>query len=321
MHFRYANGVWPNSLALAYVAILYPLSVWGLATSGGLLYMFWCVLLGHTLIICAYLVHECIHNTLFKQGIDNRRLGQALAWLAGAACTPYAILQRKHLRHHADRVDVLAIDCRDFLDQHPRLFAFIKLLQQLHLPAAELLMHALSIAAPFMLVTRRQQRVYVILVLLSRVMFFLVLALIDWKILPGYLLAWLLMLTVLGFMDTFQHSYEVRLLLEDDRVLREFDRDYEQAHTYSNLLSQRYPIINLLVLNFCYHNVHHYRSGIPWYELPATHAQYYQNRPAPLVSLAWQLHNYHHNRIERLSAATKANPAIGAAGVSFLVGV
>ncbi len=321
MNFRYTNGVWPNSLALGYVALLYPLSVWGLAASGGLFYLFWCLLLGHALIISAYLVHVCIHNTLFKNSSHNRRMGQALAWLAGAACTPYAILQRKHLRHHADRVDVLAIDYRDFLDQHARLSAFIKRLQQLHLPAAEILMHTLSIAAPFMLDTRRQLRRYVLLILLSRVMFFLVLALIDWKILPGYLLAWLLMLTVLGFMDTFQHNYEVRLLLDDDRVLREFDRDYEQAHTYSNLLSRRYPLLNLLVLNFCYHNVHHYRSGIPWYELPATHAQYFQDRPAPLVSLAWQLHNYHRYRIARLSTSTASSPAIGAAGVSFLVGV
>ena len=48
------------------------------------------------------------------------------------------------------------------------------------------------------------------------------------------------------------------------------DRQYEEDNTYSNLLSTRYPWLNLLVLNFCYHNVHHNKPSEPWYRLPNT---------------------------------------------------
>ncbi len=318
MNFRYPNGMLPNSLALTYICIAYPLALWGLAVSSGLTWLLWCLALAHALIISAYLVHECIHNTIFSKSTHNRRLGQVLAWLTGAAYTPYALLQMKHLRHHADRVDVPAIDCRELLRTHAQLSRLIIWMQHLHLPAAALLTHGLSVVAPFILESRRHLRPYVLIVTLSRGMFFLILGYIDWVILPGYLLAWLTCLSVLGFMDTFQHLYQVRLQLNNDRVLHEFDRAYEEAHTFSNLLSQRFPVLNLLVLNFCYHNVHHYKSGVPWYELPALHAERYRDTPAPLISIYDQVRNYHRYRIERLCAHTPATIATGAAGVSFL---
>ena len=56
-------------------------------------------------------------------------------------------------------------------------------------------------------------------------------------------------------MDAFQHIYQVRINLDEEKVYPEFDRDYEEAHTWSNLLSEKHPWLNLLVLNFCYHNV------------------------------------------------------------------
>ena len=35
------------------------------------------------------------------------------------------------------------------------------------------------------------------------------------------------------------------------------DREYEQMNTYSNVTSLRHPWLNLLLLNFPYHNAHH----------------------------------------------------------------
>lgn len=317
--FRYANGRLPNCAVLAYIVMGYPSALVGLATTSGVVWVISCLLLAHTLIISAYLLHDCIHNTIFRNSRHNRLLGMTLAWLTGAAYTPYSILERKHLRHHADRVDVLAIDYLQFLNNHPALQRGLALLQDWHLPAVEILTHGLSMLAPLILPSRRDQRSYVLLILLSRVSFFTLLALVNPVILPAYLLGWLLMITVLGFMDTFQHHYEIRLLLEDDKVLREYDRDYEETHTFSNLLSTRHPVLNLLVLNFCYHNMHHYRSGIPWHDLPRAHAERYKDHPAPIVSFGDQLVRYHRYRRQRLNGITNAHT--GAAGVSFLVGV
>jgi len=319
--FRYKDGARPNSLALTYVALGYPISLWGLAVAGGLVWLLACLLLAHTLVIAAYLLHECIHNTIFKNSHHNERLGMILAWLTGAAYTPYAILQKKHLRHHADRVDVLAIDYRQFIQARPALQKFLTALQRYHLPAAEFISHYLALAAPFLLESRRQYRGYVLLVLCSRVLLFVLFAWITPAMLAGHLFAWIILITVLGFMDAFQHQYEVRLQLDDNRILREFDRDYEEAHTFSNLLSEKYPWLNLLVLNFCYHNVHHLKSGIPWYDLPTMHQQRYQDKPAPVIRLSTQLRNFHQHRIARLQGNATTGKDTGAAGVSFLVGV
>lgn len=65
---------------------------------------------------------------------------------------------------------------------------------------------------------------------------------------------------------------------------------YEQGNTYSNLNSQRHRWLNLLLLNFCYHNAHHQRASVPWYRLPAF----------------------------RREGAGRADAFIGAHGVSFL---
>lgn len=51
------------------------------------------------------------------------------------------------------------------------------------------------------------------------------------------------------------------------------DRKYEQANTYSDLISADLPILNLLTLNFGYHKAHHERASVPWCRLPATYSE------------------------------------------------
>ena len=142
-------------------------------------------------------------------------------------------------------------------------------------------------------------------------------------ILPAYLAAYLLFMWVLGFMDAFQHSYEVRYALDGEKIPVEFDREYEEGHTFSNLISGRFHWINLLVLNFCYHNVHHNRSGEPWYRLPHLHEERYAGTGVQEIALPDQLARYQRYRVGRVmqDLELESGPGIGAAGVSFLVGV
>ncbi|NNE37729.1 MAG: fatty acid desaturase [Gammaproteobacteria bacterium] len=283
--------------------------------------MFFCLWLAHSLIIAAYLLHECMHNTIFKSSKHNEILGKVLSWFTGAVYTPYEILKQKHLRHHADRVDVLLLDTNDLFGKSPLLTWLAKKLQYVYVPAFEILTHVLSILAPFYIVSRKQYRGYVIRVITGRLVFFLLLASIEIMILLAYFVAYLLFLFVLGFMDTFQHLYEVRYSLNSNKVLREFDREYEESHTFSNLISQHHPWLNLLVLNFCYHNVHHYKSGLPWHELPDVHESRYRDKAAPVICLGEQLRRYHRERCNCFSSKNSVTKDVGATGVSFLVGI
>lgn len=321
--FRYKDGLVPNCCAISYILVAYPLSLWGLAEFHDIGYLLCCLLLTHSLIIASYLLHECMHHTIFRNSDNNRRLGMLLAWMTGALYVPYHILQNKHLMHHASRADIFTLDYRSILANRPLLRRFTQSMQWNHLPAVEILTHILSMAAPFVLPERSDQSAYVIIIICSRIVFFLLLAPVSITILPGYLIAYLAFIWVLAFMDSTQHHYDMRMGTFNDKSTPKHGRDYEETHTFSNLLSRRLPWLNLLVLNFCYHNVHHYRSGEPWYRLPRLHDQRYSGREAPVIGMTEQIRLYDSYRVDRVMSNTKIDggPGIGAAGVSFLVGV
>lgn len=321
--FKYRDGVIPNLCAFSYVFLGYPLSFYWAAQDNFLLNLLALLLLSHSMIIAAYLLHECVHKTLLRDNKKNVMLAQSLSWITGACYSEYDCLKKKHMRHHANRVDSLAIDHQAFLEKHPVLCKIVEILEWFYIPAVEILTHILSIIAPFILSSRKHQRKRVLSIFGIRFLFFLVLALWSWKIVIIYSLAYLIFIRVLGFMDAFQHIYEVRVNLDQEKVSPEFDRDYEEAHTWTNLLSEKYPWLNLLVLNFSYHNVHHYRPAEPWHRLPQLHREHYAEKTAPEVLLKQQLSDFKKYRVKRVRE-TGENPGdvnYGAAGVSFLAGV
>ena len=321
--YKYQDGIIPNSLAISYALSGYFIAIYLAAQPALITNIFSLLLLSHSLIIAAYLLHECIHKTLLNNGRYNQWLAVMLSWITGACYSEYDCLKQKHMRHHANRVDSLAIDHQTFLKRHKLLCSVIEKLEWCYIPAVELLTHVLSIIAPFILSSRKHQRKRVLAILMIRFLFFSILALWSWKIIFIYSLAYLVFIRVLGFMDAFQHIYEVRINLDKEKVVPEFDRDYEELHTWSNLLSKKYRWLNLLVLNFSYHNVHHNRPSEPWYRLPILHDERYKDKAAPEVLLNQQLADFHKYRVKRIIETDENNTGInyGAAGVSFLAGV
>jgi fatty acid desaturase len=166
-----------------------------------------------------------------------------------------------------------------------------------------------------------------------RVAFFVALALVSIKALLLYTLAYVLFLHVLRFMDAFQHTYDVfpSRSLEPAPADPKRTRRYEYENTYSNLVAVRWPWLNLLTLNFAYHNAHHTRSGEPWYRLPALHHALYGENDPQVLPCHDLLGGYHRNRVTRVlaedygsvggSTSTRASSFIGAVGVSFLTAI
>ncbi len=165
-----------------------------------------------------------------------------------------------------------------------------------------------------------------------RVGAFVGLAFVSVKAVLLYALAYLMFLTVMRFMDAFQHTYEVfpSRSLAPAPVDPRRNRRYEYQNTYSNLLAVRWPWLNLLVLNFAYHNAHHARTGAPWYRLRGLHASLYGQDDPQLLPFRDLLRNYHQHRVTRVLASdygsvsdsgARASDFIGAVGVSFLTAV
>ncbi len=280
--------------------------------------------LAHGMVIAAYMIHDCAHNAIFRAPRHNAACGRALSWLTGGCYATYDDIRATHMRHHVENSDAMGFDHRACLARHPVLRRVVEVAEWLYVPAVELLMHAMVILAPFLFEERRAQRWRVVAITILR---FGLLAGIflysPWAYLC-YLLAYLLFLTVLRFMDALQHNYG------DDIAGHKGDRIYEESHTFSNPVSLRHPWLNLLTLNFGYHNAHHARPTAPWHTLPSLHDALHGGDASAVIPFGMQLASFHRNRVARIwgdAGETQGDRflrrlhegrAVGVDGVSFL---
>ncbi len=326
---RYEDGLLPNVLALSYAFVGYPGGIALILSDSWLLNFCGVLLLAHAMVIAAYLVHECAHNTIFAGNEHNARLGALLNWLTGACYGDYEAIRHKHFRHHVDRADVVAFDYRTRLKRRPFLLRLLKALEWAYVPAVEVMMHVLVLVLPFTMASRRRYRARVIAVLLVRVSLFAGLVWLSPRALILYPLAYLLFLTVMRFMDAHQHTYEIFKTLEHERgsEVERFDREYEHRNTFSNLFSVQRPWLNVLVLNFGYHNAHHVKPTAPWYRLPSLHQELFGDDHAQLLPISNLLRAYHRYRVPRIlnadgidvgMAQDRGRDFVGVDGVSFL---
>ncbi len=110
------------------------------------------------------------------------------------------------------------------------------------------------------------------------------------------------------------------------------DRRYEQASTFTNVVGTDSTVLNLLWLNFGYHNAHHERPTVAWHRLPAYHRELYGEHCAQVVTVRELLGSFHRNRVRRVlapdygrvlpyGAPHRADGFLGAVGMSFLTAV
>ena len=323
---------WPTLLAICYTLTAWPFGIWMMSRPEIGLNALGVLLTTHSLIYSAYLIHDCAHHAIFATTAGNDRLGVLMSWINGACLANYQRLKKKHLRHHADRLDVVTFDYRAALNRSPGwVRRGVLALEWAYLPAVELLIRGMIVAAPFSFGSAAE-RIRVLAVLAVRLAFFAALGSISVKALLLYALAYVLFLTALRFMDAFQHTYEVFASRSMEAAAPDPRRDlrYEYENTYSNLVATRWWWLNLLALNFPYHNAHHVRPSVPWYRLPALHRSLYGEKDPQVIPCRELLASYHRHRVARVMSASygtvsasgdRAGDFLGAVGVSFLTAV
>jgi len=329
MLWREAQGAVPNSLALGYACAGYALSFVMMAAEPAWVNALGVLLCAHAMVIAAYLIHEAAHYTLFASPAANRLAGEAMNWIAGSAYASFERIRHLHLRHHRDRADVTCFDYKALLRRSPMLRRLVTALEWAYVPAVELVMHAQIVVRPFVEASQRRHLPRVAIVLAVRLGLLLALAVLSPKAALLYLLAYLLLLRTLDFFDAFHHTFEQYFTDADAAVPMDGrDRAYEQANTYSNVVSSRWPALNLLTLNFGYHNAHHERAAVPWYRLPDLHRELFGDSRRELMPLSQLLRSYRRNRLRRIldddygevrgEGHDRADRYVGAHGVSFL---
>jgi fatty acid desaturase len=252
--------------------------------------------------IAAYMIHECGHNLVFRSIRHNAILGRIMSSLCGADYGTYEDMRYKHFRHHVDVDDVVWFDYEKFFAEHPYVLRAVRLLEWFYIPAHELIMHFIMVFASFIIPQRRNQRRRNLTVILLRGGVFVTLLVFFPKVALLYAVAYMMMMTVLRFMDSLQHDYPYNLTLFDfDKPPRKGDFAWEQEHTYSNPHSLNHERVNWLTLNFGFHNAHHDDMTIPWYRLPQKHRELFGNDPAAVIPFSAQLKIFHRQRVRRIT--------------------
>jgi acyl-lipid omega-6 desaturase (Delta-12 desaturase) len=330
--FRHKGSLRPTLLALLYCQLAYFGGAALILSLDPVFMLIGMLAMAHGMVIAAYMIHDCGHNAVFKAPGHNAALGKALNWLTGGCYGTYEELRANHMRHHVDNADVIILDYRGYLARQPAQRKIVEALEWLYVPVVEVLMHGALILAPFIFKDRKEQRWRVIWVVMIRFSLLTVVFLYSPVAYLCYVLAYGIFLTVLRFMDALQHNYGI-ILATDNRTGRlehRGDRDYEQSHTFSNVISIRYPWLNLVTLNFGYHNAHHTKPTVPWHELPKLHRNLFGGKPGFVIPFKKQLLSFHKGRVARVfgdSAETEGDRfaqnlhsgrAVGVSGVSFL---
>ena len=328
--FRERSGAAANTLALLYAGAGWPLSFALMAMRSPWADALGVLLCAHSMVIAAYLVHEAAHQNIFTGARANRRLGETMGFIAGACYASFERIRHMHMRHHVDRADLTCFDFKGMMQRHPTLRRILQGCEWAYLPATEILMHLQVIWRPFVVRAQRRHLPRAAAMLLLRIALLVLLGLASRRALLLYVVALLLQLHVLNFFDAFHHSFEQYFVAADQPVpINGRDRAYEQRHTYSNLISTRHPWLNLLTLNFGYHNAHHQRASVPWHRLPTLHRELYGERALAVLPLAELLRTWHRHRLRRVTSDDygvpgeqpgrgRADEFVGAHGVSFL---
>ncbi|MDG2494610.1 MAG: fatty acid desaturase [Luminiphilus sp.] len=299
--FKSVKGARWHSSALLYALTAYAAGWWLLFEGGGIGFVPGVLLLGHGMIIAAYFVHECAHNTVFTTNKHNGQLANLLGWICGSCYGTFKDIRTKHLRHHVENDDVMWFDYEAFFRQHPRAYKLTTFLEWFYIPAHDILMHSIMVFTAFIIPERRNQLTRNVVIICIRGTLLAAVAMLNPFALLGYMIAYMIMIIVLRFVDGLEHDYPYNTNLFGGPISEhKGDLAWEQAHTFSPILSWRYECVNWLILNFGYHNAHHAKPTAPWYELPTLHRELFGEDPQTVIRLWPQLLMYHRYRTYRI---------------------
>lgn len=312
-----------DAAAIAYTLLGYGAGLALILHPNGWLNAVGAMLLTHSLVYSAYLSHEFMHSSIFPGRRWNAIWGTVMLWLNGGCYGGFEELAIEHIAHHVDRVDFSGFDLAATLQALPKPLRWAVLgLEWLYCPVISFWLQWRGVLKTW---HQPDQRLRIAITLVIRVTLF---GLMGWfapKALVLYLVAYISMVNLLRWMDAFQHTYDV---FPPGVTIPKRSREQEQANTFSTLLSPRYRWLNLLMLNFGYHNAHHEVMKCPWHSLPALDRTLFTGDEVHYVPLGQLIRNYHRFRIKRIFAGQgqaadenrQPTPDLfyGAVGVSFL---
>lgn len=329
--YAHHRNYWLNSMIIAYVLVGYGLSLFCITAVNWWLNLFGVVLLAHSLTWAAFFLHELFHNNIFSRSSLNMACGEIMLFLSGSCYSRFRDVALHHMAHHVNRADFSPFSpfsIGDFLSSLPKpIQRLIVLLEWLCIPAINLAIRWMIALAPFFSQNRQDERLRNALLLLIRGSLFTILLLYSAPAVVLYFIGYICFLNIVQFLENFQHTYSTFHINEK---VPKHNLEYDEANTYSLVVSQHWSWLNLLLcFNNNYHNAHHRLMSCPWYLLPQLDAELYPRSYVQYLPVSKLLSNYFHYRIyrlfhgqgtvERQDNSLNLDSFKGATGMSFML--
>jgi fatty acid desaturase len=283
---------WLNILAIAYMLIAYYGGVVLLLSHNIMLNAIGTIFVFHGLVYAAFFGHELLHCNVFKKRRSNKLTAIVIRWLTGMCYVPFDRAARGHIGHHLgimpkmNRINPMAT----FMALPKPILVAIAILEWFYIPIQTFLYLWWRNLIPFWMNRSFAEKIRLLLMMLVRGAMFVGLGIVSLKALCLYFFAYIAMLTILRFNQAFEHTSD-------------YNNDPESQitfTTFSPMISRKYPWLDLLVLNFSYHNAHHILMSCPWYHLPTLDRQVFEENQKHHLAWGELLSNYHRFRIVRL---------------------
>lgn len=291
------------------VALIVTSSVWTSAI-GSILFCW-------SMIAAWYLVHDCSHQLVFKSKTANRVLGEISSAIVGTLYFSFSDYVRDHSRHHIEKVDIVGVDIRALLlTSNKFVRSFLLALEQEYVPAVYFYVKFFYLQDILKRGTKTE-RVRVLASFALYLSFGVMLIALSTVSIAWVFLAVAVRIHVIRCIDAFQHSFE-ELDDANPRPTRG-DSNFEQLHTYSFPVSVKHQWLNVLILNFGFHNAHHALPSCPWYRLPKLErtirkfqVQYSEETGMPdYLPIQAMLVPYHKHRVARTLSIGQGTPRDG----------
>ncbi|MEM7771483.1 MAG: fatty acid desaturase [Cyanobacteria bacterium P01_A01_bin.37] len=294
-----------NTAAIAYALLGYAAGVTLLFVQPWWGNVLGVMLTAHALLIASVLIHEFIHGTIFASRVLNAFWGRVMMHVNGACYSTWPQIYDHHINHHVHVTDFIPFDYAEYIATLPSgVRSLIRALEWAYIPGFEFLIRLHVMTSPFTDPKKYHLRLRTSLILAYRIGLMAVLAYVSWKAFLLYGLSYVLFVCLLRLVETFHHTFEYTV--QGSPIVKR-DRAYEQINTFSNVVSIRYPWLNMLYLNFGYHNAHHDNMRCPWYDLPKHHQRVfdessgrYGEKSGNLLSFWESMKTYHQFRVARI---------------------
>lgn len=281
---------WLNAVVITYTLIAYYGSLFLLLSSNGYLNAVGTLILCHSLVYAALFSHELLHGTVFKKRRLNELTAAIIRWQTGMCYLPFRQIVRGHIAHHLGKNYQRKRLGTALLTLPKPLVSLIITLEWFYFPVTSFLYLWRRNLSPFWTKQPFHKKFRVLAIILVRGTMFSFLGIASFKALCLYFLAYIMMITIVRFNQAFEHTSGY---IDDPESQRSFT-------TFSPLISKRNSWLDILVLNFGYHNAHHTLMFCPWYHLPTLDKHIFQGNDEHHLGWSELLGNYHRFRITRL---------------------